>query len=604
MKVQIATSELIYNIRSKSASELSHVPAEQRYQWEVGTEKMDEVRRCIVESYAMLQETLSRFLRLEEDLGDIETDESILPELLVLDFENSGRRTAGRGQTLTDHCLAYLTDATLAKFYLSVSAMDMADKRTKMADAELNFITKLLYTKLPPRSIPTIVIPKELNLSETDWKEGYATVPGRVVLERPSNGAEPAASGAPDQPGTIPASNPTRETPVVPSQVVPAGSDTSQAPAPAAPDWEWEDTRRTEPEGQEESREVEEEVVKPDVKMMVCVHKDRILFSSDLGESYSAVGTVKDSPFMTAVVNSKPAGCDFNKDGRAVSSHIARAQVYPSFGGTAAPAFKHDTLFELEDGSKKKINTNATGNFNCFGSLIADSGRMAFFALVKFAGEDNATFRQLSTSASGWKVSSAWPRAAAGHICASYNFEVMACPGYISTDGGLTVRELTSPSSFKEVAVSGDGKVLYSVRKSGGGASILSISTDLGATWKNVLNLDEAAGVPATRVHIATNRDGSKVAVAVGNTFFAWSPDRGNTFETDTLGYEHSFNVLSMDASGYFVCVLNTTTDVISSYFGMEMSSRIYMKDMRTGETTVPNINNGITSLVSTVKLR
>lgn len=157
MKINISQRELEFNIRRKSNSELSLIPAEQRYHWEVGTEKMEEVRRCEVEAYAMLQENLSRFLKLEDDLGDMESDEAVLPELFVLDFQDSGRRTAGRGQTLTDHCLSYLTEATLARFYVSVSSMEMAEKHSKMADAELQFITRLLYTKLPPRSIPTIV---------------------------------------------------------------------------------------------------------------------------------------------------------------------------------------------------------------------------------------------------------------------------------------------------------------------------------------------------------------------------------------------------------------------------------------------------------------
>ena len=171
MKIQIATSELLFNIRNKSASDLALVPPEQRYRMEVGTEKLDEVNRCVVEAFATLQENVSRFLRLEEDLGDMESDESVLPELFILDFEYSGRRIAGRGQTLTDQCLAYLTDAALAKFYITVSAMDMAEKRAKLADAELKFITRMLFTKLPPRSIPTIV-DNENETSEDHYLQG------------------------------------------------------------------------------------------------------------------------------------------------------------------------------------------------------------------------------------------------------------------------------------------------------------------------------------------------------------------------------------------------------------------------------------------------
>jgi len=157
MKVNISRKELEFNIRNKSHSELALIPAEQRYHWEAGSEKLDELHRCEAEAYAMLQENLSRFLKLDEDLGSIESDEAVLPDVLVLDFQDSGRRTAGRGQTLTDHCLSYLTHATMARFYLSVSAMDVAEKHSKAAEAELQFITRLLYTKLPPRSVPTIV---------------------------------------------------------------------------------------------------------------------------------------------------------------------------------------------------------------------------------------------------------------------------------------------------------------------------------------------------------------------------------------------------------------------------------------------------------------
>ena len=154
MRILISTNELLHNIRTKSHLELTLVPSEERYRYEVGTEKMDEVNRDIVESFAILQETLSRFLKIEEDLGDVTTDEATLPEQLILDFQDSERRTAGRGQTIADSALAYLTDATLARFYSSVSNLDLSEKHTKAAAASLEFLRKLFFTKLPPALTP------------------------------------------------------------------------------------------------------------------------------------------------------------------------------------------------------------------------------------------------------------------------------------------------------------------------------------------------------------------------------------------------------------------------------------------------------------------
>lgn len=157
MRVIIQKSELNYNIRRKSHTELAQLPSEQRYLLEAGSDKEDEINRCIVEAYAILQENLSRFLSLSPSVEDASTDDASIADVLVLDFEYSGRRLAGREQSLADECLAYLTDATLSNFYLSVGSDEMAKKHAEMATNKLQFIMRMLYTKLPPRSIPPIV---------------------------------------------------------------------------------------------------------------------------------------------------------------------------------------------------------------------------------------------------------------------------------------------------------------------------------------------------------------------------------------------------------------------------------------------------------------
>lgn len=149
MTVNIITEELLQDIRMKSHLECETIPdVEERYKYEAGTEKRDEVSRSIIRAVATARGVLVRFL--EPDFSDFASNLPEIPEEFCFQFHISERRLAGRTQQIADRLHSYIVDLTLGYYYTSCNKLDFAKTHTDMAAGECMQIESLLYTKLPP----------------------------------------------------------------------------------------------------------------------------------------------------------------------------------------------------------------------------------------------------------------------------------------------------------------------------------------------------------------------------------------------------------------------------------------------------------------------
>lgn len=149
MRIEISKSELLFDIRNKSHSDVSVITdAESRYLAEAGTEKNDEVLRDIASSLASLSTVTGRYLA--QDVNAMASDTATLPTTLVFNFSFSGRKADGKAQPLANAIHEYLADNTLALFYNSVSQPDLAAKRERLAAQDLQLVDTLVHQKKAP----------------------------------------------------------------------------------------------------------------------------------------------------------------------------------------------------------------------------------------------------------------------------------------------------------------------------------------------------------------------------------------------------------------------------------------------------------------------
>ena len=160
MRINITTSEILFNIKNKSHQELAVLLAdpEQRYPQEAGDDKLEDIKRCVVEAAADAVGVVSRFEygRLAEEEVTAGASESgiLLPEFFTFDVENSERRIVTEEQALADLILSYITNRSLARYYYNAGRNDLAAKDDANAVNDKDLILKILYRKRRP-AIPT-----------------------------------------------------------------------------------------------------------------------------------------------------------------------------------------------------------------------------------------------------------------------------------------------------------------------------------------------------------------------------------------------------------------------------------------------------------------
>lgn len=149
MVVTIYAQEVLNDLRSKSHYEVSAIEnAEARYRIEAGTEKMDEIVRCINEGVARLSRVMTRWMR---SAITSETDNtSSLPASWTFDLAISERRAIGKAEPLSELVQTFVVEYALSKFYSDMSVQEYSNKHSVLALDAASRLDDLMYSKMPP----------------------------------------------------------------------------------------------------------------------------------------------------------------------------------------------------------------------------------------------------------------------------------------------------------------------------------------------------------------------------------------------------------------------------------------------------------------------
>lgn len=155
MTISISTAEVLHHIRRLAHIELENtIPDETaRYKVEPGTEKLDELRRMLLNSFGNLTELLSRFLIFtgtDSDSYAITNAAPTLPDSFSLELDSTSRRLAGKAQAVGSACFSYLTNAVLVEYYSSVAQPNLVDAHVKLLAKDTEVLNKSIYTKTQP----------------------------------------------------------------------------------------------------------------------------------------------------------------------------------------------------------------------------------------------------------------------------------------------------------------------------------------------------------------------------------------------------------------------------------------------------------------------
>lgn len=150
MVINLYDQELYNDIRKKSHYEVAEIQdVEARYRAEAGTEKQEEILRCIEEGVAQARHRCLRYL--DETITE-EADDTLNPgEVYTFYFPISERRAISKAEPLTSALHAFVVHYALSKFYSTVSQIELSNKHSLQAVECGNDIDQLLYTKQPPR---------------------------------------------------------------------------------------------------------------------------------------------------------------------------------------------------------------------------------------------------------------------------------------------------------------------------------------------------------------------------------------------------------------------------------------------------------------------
>lgn len=148
MKISLSYNELLFDITNKNRSEVQGLDPAVRYRAEIGSDKDDEVRRCLMSSLSVLTANYTRFV---QDASVTPSDNELsLPETIEIRVNGSERRLAGKMSAIANCMHAILVNMTLSQFYLSVGQSELSSMRDNVAATEVQVLKKLFYSKIPP----------------------------------------------------------------------------------------------------------------------------------------------------------------------------------------------------------------------------------------------------------------------------------------------------------------------------------------------------------------------------------------------------------------------------------------------------------------------
>lgn len=149
MTINLNTQELVDDIFAKSHHETALIEnVEQRYEVEAGTDRKDDVARCLTEANAILSAMCSRFMTC--DYTDTASNLMDIPDVFCYSFKASERRFMNKTQALADVMHSLIVNLTLSKYYNNVSHGDLAQKRDNLAKGDMALLERLLYEKTAP----------------------------------------------------------------------------------------------------------------------------------------------------------------------------------------------------------------------------------------------------------------------------------------------------------------------------------------------------------------------------------------------------------------------------------------------------------------------
>lgn len=150
MRISLMYDELLFDIKNKNRAEVVvYDDPAIRYRAEIGPDKDEEIKRCILSAFATLTNTYMRFMRAGEVVAV--DNQSYVPEKLEVEIVGSERRLGGKMPMIADIMHSLLVNMTLSKFYLTCGQSDLSTMRDSLAAADVQTLQKLIYSKQPPR---------------------------------------------------------------------------------------------------------------------------------------------------------------------------------------------------------------------------------------------------------------------------------------------------------------------------------------------------------------------------------------------------------------------------------------------------------------------
>ena len=139
--ITITFDEVLSDLKSINKEEVRSIgDPKARYFAEAGTEKLQDITRCIREAMSQAVSPFARFLTV--DFGNGTT--------ITISLTVSDRRIEGKQQAVEDTFHSLIVNHAMSKYYNDVQLPDLATKRASLAAEDVKLLSKLLYEKHAP----------------------------------------------------------------------------------------------------------------------------------------------------------------------------------------------------------------------------------------------------------------------------------------------------------------------------------------------------------------------------------------------------------------------------------------------------------------------
>lgn len=149
MKITLQYKELLFDITNKNRAEVASLDAATRYRSEIGSDKEDEVRRCLSSALSTLS---ANYVRLISSAGIVSADnQPFSSDKVEIDLNGSERRFSGKETAIASIMHSALVSMTLSLFYISCGQSSLTKLHDELAANDIQVLKRLLYSKTPPQ---------------------------------------------------------------------------------------------------------------------------------------------------------------------------------------------------------------------------------------------------------------------------------------------------------------------------------------------------------------------------------------------------------------------------------------------------------------------